>query len=346
MSDKTLTDYEITPLGDNPKTNFHQTKIDIEQFAANQLIEYSGVIGNMAALYPVAQHATEFPGVPIHDFTTPVAPIAGNAAAAAVSIYNAAIKEKAEHAKAQVALKNVIIIAFGKDNLASLSDPRTGLRNVSVETIFQFGITKFGTLTKADLAGILHNLTVPMTQKQSFDKLAGDHINWHNQALAARNIISEYEKISYLKAAFSHRADYMKAYDRYMEINPLLVNQTFAGLRAYVELQAPNMTTASDLYARAATKTIDEDVFCHPAFIAMAAQMKDINEKLARLSNKGGGKGKEKNSYSFYCYVHGYNNSHAGHDCKVMKGDTTQYTNDKTQAKKHTEVTNGSTKNM
>lgn len=346
---ETMTDYQITPLGTNPKLKFQRFKIDVEQYAQNQLIEHSPEIGNMAALYPAAAYATQFPAVTMINWAAPIDPIGvvGAQNAAAVQIFNNATKMKADYAKAQVALKNIIVTAMGSDNLASLFDPLTGLRSVSVETIFQFAIRKFGTLSKSDLDSILHNLTVPITKSQSFDKLASDHLQWHNQAAAAGNPISQHEKVRCLRIAIQHRPEILKAYTDYMVANPLLANQNFASLCEYIELQAPNMImTASEIgYANSAEKSImtSDEVMNHPLYTAMAAQIKTMSEKLNAITNESG---ENKKKSKFYCYKHGYNNTHAGNKCKVMANDTVEYTDAKVKAKNHNEVAGGNSKNM
>jgi len=281
------------------------------------------------------------PGLPIRP-----ANLANNAAAPAVALYNRESERYVSLMECISNLKQLFLASIGKDLTRLVADPIHGTRNSTVLAMLTILRPIYGTPTATTISQWLHELTQPLSSTDTFSNLLSSHRGIHDNLARAGQPLSEYELITKLSQAVSTYPGYTDCIKNYKIAHPVLANQTFANLGAYVVLQAPNLSTGTLGYSAAAV-TLEQ------VTAMISAESKKAYAQGVQDGSRGRAQGpprRDGHNNRFvagtmrrYCYLHGYV-THSGPDCHEMKLDPSTYTTVKVTAKDH--LTGGSKRNL
>lgn len=342
----TITMFNTTLLLD-PMANWHLFYQDVldaystrgRAFYDNGLIhmvcsdaEWSSLPGNEPVadangdLQPVPR-----PGPPLRPGTLP-----NNAAASAVALYNRESERYISLMDGISQLKQMFLASIGRDLVRIVADPVHGTRHITVFTMLNILRPIYGTPTAKTISGWLQVLSNPMSATETFSTLLSTHRGIHDNLARAGQPLSEFEMTSKISQSVSNFPEYSECIRNYKIANPLLANQTFAALGAYVVVQSPNLTAAALGYSAAAV-TVDQvaAMISAESKKAYAQGLQDgaSNRNRALTARKDGNR-RAPFSGRPYCYLHGYV-SHSGQECNEMKLDTTTFSAIKVNAKDH-----------
>jgi hypothetical protein len=234
-------------------------------------------------------------------------------------------------ALAQLTRKTVNTLA--SDDISFLSDPDYGMINVVMRDLFAHMATKYGVLNQADFNLIFEKLDTAKSPTQDYSVLAELHRDLHSLLAGAGQISTEYNKTKYLADALKHDPAGLYAIEIFYRNFPAIPDRTFEDLVEILTLHAPTFipTTSTLGYSNAMSTTASASAA--PIDAAGHAQIIAKHQKeLAALNKKNGVVPRPRSSpkttgHNKYCYVHGYQKSHIGADCNVLKANAQkQYT--------------------
>lgn len=283
------------------------------------------------------------PGLPIRP-----APLANNAAAPAVALYNREVERYVSLMDCISDLKQIFLSSIGKDLTRLVAEPIHGTRNLTVFLMLNILRPIYGTPTATTISLWLNELSQPMAATDYFSNLLSTHRGIHDNLARAGQPLSEYEMIQKLAQAVSTYPGHTECIKNYKIANPALANQTFANLGAYVVLQAPNLTTGNLGYSAAAV-TLEQVAMMISAESkkAYAQGLQDGSASRSHVQIPHRKDGNHNRSMvgtaRRYCYLHGYG-THSGPECHEMKLAVNTYPPVKVNAKDH--LSGGSRRNL
>ena len=282
---------------------------------------------------------------PVFDITTAIAIPAPNASNALVKFWETAIKDRTSINEALQLLTQRMILSMPPSDISELSDPTWGMLSVTLQQMYVHCKLKYSVLNATDFDTIFQRLNLPKATTEDYPALAERHRDLHAVCLNARQPLSELEKCRYYKTSLQHDPAGFTASQHYIQLTPLLSNQTFTQLVAHVALHAPNYApTAATLgYATASAATsINPAASARPSptEAALATQVAQLQRDLAALRKSAPGRpssgsatvarkinprnGSTTPNPMLYCHSHGYG-YHLGANCKNMQANPTQY---------------------
>jgi hypothetical protein len=272
--------------------------------------------------------------LPRYDFLTPPPPLAGNAANAAVKEREIQVLNKAAISRAYYKLRAKYVNSIPAEDISELSIPIYGISCRSFREIHAHITNKYSVLTPADFLIIHARLRRPKTAVQSFAEVASIHRELHETMALARQPLSELDKCNFYTEAIENDPSGDYATQLYTQLQPFLLQRTFAALVAHVTMHAPNHTATarsmklSAAFAAQSERTPDtiSSAFAVSstdiaALTAEIAQLRKTNQELRGVKGPRTGKSRPK----FYCWVHGAT-FHSGDRCTVMLADPSKYT--------------------
>jgi len=269
-----------------------------------------------------------------YDHQTPIPIPANNASAIAVKIYDINITNRKEILKTLAQLTRKVINTLASDDISVLSIGDEGMMNVTLREIFAHMEAKYGVLNQADFDKIFEKLVATKSPTQDYSVLAELHRDLHNLLARAGQISTEYHKTKYLADALQHDPAGLYAIEIFYRSFPAIPDRNYEDLVEILLLHAPTfITTNSTLgYSNAMSITATASALAAPMDAAGHAQIIAKHQReLAALNKKNGvaprSRSSSKPAGQKYCYIHGYQKSHIGVDCNVLKANAQkQYT--------------------
>jgi hypothetical protein len=318
--------------------NYHKFRLELISYASSQCNEITGPTGLLAWTFSAAQWAA-IPGnsvinaqgnvvvEAIFDIITAIDEPAGNAANAAVKIFELRRGDRNTIKRALQVLKTRCIHSMPTSDLSTLSDPQLGMMMVTNAEIFAHFEATHSVLNEDDVVLIFLRLSAPKQPTHDYATLAEIHRDLHALLAAAGQPMNEYTKTTYFTKALEDDPQGRKAAMIFVREHPLMAGRTFVALVATVILHAPTIviTTASLGYANASSVTTPASAaYAAPTDEAGMAQLIATTQKnLAALKKKNGTSAapapRPPAGPLQYCYKHGYTSTHSGSVCKFMK---------------------------
>jgi len=268
-----------------------------------------------------------------YDVVTAIPVPANNATAITVKVFDMTTSNRREVLRALAQLTRKTVNTLASDDISFLSDPDYGMINVVMRDLFTHMATKYGVLNQADFNLIFEKLDTAKSPTQDYSVLAELHRDLHSLLAGAGQISTEYNKTKYLADALKHDPAGLYAIEIFYRNFPAIPDRTFEDLVEILTLHAPTFipTTSTLGYSNALSTTAS--ALAAPIDAAGHAQIIAKHQKeLAALNKKNGVVPRPRSSpkttgHNKYCYVHGYQKSHIGADCNVLKANAQkQYT--------------------
>lgn len=337
-----------TDLKTNPRLVYPKYRAEVISWASNRCNEITGPTGLLAWLLSPVEWAS-FPAnrtmvagvlviAPIFDILTEIEVPANNAANAVMKMYEITRNERAAIVQGLQDMKNNQIDTMPACDISEMSDVFFGMTSVTNAEIFAHLRAAYSELDQNDYSIIYSRLQAAKLPTEDYKTLAETHRDLHALLASSGQPSTELAKTNYFMEAL--RSDYAghEACREFVRAHPQVATRTFVNLVATVLLHAPTSvpTTAALGYSNAQTTT--SVAFAAPLAptteAALVAHIAESQRKLSAMRRTGGSTpaAAPKTSTSApgggplkYCYKHGYQRSHLGADCFVLKRDTHLY---------------------
>ena len=163
---------------------------------------------------------------------------------------------------------------------------------------------------------------------QEYSALAELHRDLHSLLAGAGQVSTEYSKTQYLLQALQNDPAGKYAIEIFLRTFPAIPDRTFEDLVGILILHAPTFipTTSALGYSNAIAITGTLSAMAAPLDAAGLAQLISKHQKELSAMNKKNGvprpRSAPKPAGQKYCCIHGYQKSHTGADCNVLKAST------------------------
>jgi len=267
-----------------------------------------------------------------YDILTPIAVPPDGASAIAVKVYDMSTSDKKEVLKNLAAVTRKLINSLAPDDISELSDELYGMMNVTLRQLFFHLENKYGVLNQADFDKIFEQLQTLKSPTQEYSALAELHRDLHALLAAAGQVSTEYSKTQYLLQALQNDPAGKYAIEIFLRNFPAIPDRTFEDLVGIVILHAPTFIATNSTLGYSNAMATTASALAAPIDAAGHAQIIAKHQKeLAALNKKNGvaprPRSSPKTAGNKYCYIHGYQKSHIGADCNVLKANAQkQYT--------------------
>lgn len=145
---------------------------------------------------------------------------------------------------------------------------------------------------------------------------------------AHRQQLSENQRLEAFLDSYKNSPPVLKAWDEYCVLNPLLANQNLTDALAYIKLQEPNIlgrlkpadigfSPLAGAASGAPTASAPEPIAAAVVPMYTQAQMDRAVEE-ARTQQRPVSSRPPKDFRASYCWLHGYQRSHNGHECRQI----------------------------
>lgn len=348
-------------LAENPTENYVEWSKSVRQLFASLMTDHFPY-GLLHLVVPDA----EFRAYPLNfDLTDPAnpvpidppnptlpGPLAGNASAAGVYNHKEAKELYAQYTKFSAFGRLRLLESIGADIREELTDPASGSTiRATTAQIMEHTRTHYGTLTAEDIRQMRDSLREPISAQDvgTFLTFSVKFKNTVGKLAAAGQPLSQFDQLDYFFGAIMGQPGIADSAHDYVKANPILANRNLNNIIIFVRSQLANATASSLGYAGAAKGSITQQQStptpspCNIPFagLTIAEVTKVIDSVLdKRLGTSSHTAGKQQQA-KYYCYCHGYNNSHLGRDCNKMKADSTLYLPAMLNAKTPTQVPGG-----
>jgi hypothetical protein len=265
-----------------------------------------------------------------YDIVTAIAVPPNNASAITVKVYDMAISDKKEVLKNIAAITRKFINSLAPDDISELSDELYGMMNVTLRQLFLHTEAKYGVLNQSDFDQIFEKLQTLKSPTQEYSALAELHRDLHSLLAGAGQVSTEYSKTQYLLQALQNDPAGKYAIEIFLRTFPAIPDRTFEDLVGILILHAPTFipTTSALGYSNAMAITGTSSAMAAPLDAAGLAQLISKHQKELSAMNKKNGvprpRSAPKPAGQKYCYIHGYQKSHTGADCNVLKANAQQ----------------------
>lgn len=235
---------------------------------------------------------------------------------ALIAVHASAKKDFERDVSETEKLRNIIVESIGEHNARACAHPLTGMRRVTVQHLMTYMRDTFEKTT----AETVNKLTVKLSHSMSSEDTLVVYLSKFNSICNSLQRIghpvSDFDMVKNLEIGLRSNAAAVEAIKDYKKAHPLLSQQSFASLKAYLILHTPNnMTVTTAGYANAATASLTvKDV----ELLIEKAMGRASRDKQPGSANKI----KTVTSKHKYCWRHGYT-YHDGSECTTMKNDTT-----------------------
>ena len=342
----------------DPTLHWHKFHKELITFAGSlvpSIIPSSGVMFAVVPLpiyeaYPgnlVANAAGVLVPRPIYDLITPQPACPQNATNAQIKIHENIRTNTVLVQDAVALIKGRLVVSLPDADRSHLDHPVFGLMNHTCIDLYVHLHGRYGTLEQADFTVIFDRLKALKSPTQDYAALAEVHRDLHALLHSAGHPSTEYAKTTAFMDAL--REDYQghAAVAIYVQNHPQISARNFNDLVNTVILQAPTIvpTNVTLGYSSAMSTSSATSAFAAPTdAVALAQQISKAQRDLAALLKRQRGPSTAPTtaappplggSAPKYCHKHGYQKSHAGTDCLVMKGNPAQYTVQHLSAKDH-----------
>ena len=268
-----------------------------------------------------------------YDVVTVIPVPANNASAITVKVYDISTTNQREVLRSLAQLTRKTVNTLASDDISFLSDPDYGMINVVMRDLFAHMANKYGVLNQSDFNLIFEKLDTVKTPTQDFSVLAELHRDLHGLLASAGQVSTEYLKTKYLADALKHDPAGLYAIEIFYRSFPAIPDRTFEDLVEILTLHAPTFIATNSTLGYSNAMATTASALAAPLMDAAGhAQIIAKHQKeLAALNKKNGvaprPRSSPKTTGHKYCYVHGYQKSHIGADCNVLKANAQkQYT--------------------
>ena len=202
--------------------------------------------------------------------------------------------------------------------------------NVTLRQLFLHTEAKYGVLNQSDFDQIFEKLQTLKSPTQEYSALAELHRDLHSLLAGAGQVSTEYSKTQYLLQALQNDPAGKYAIEIFLRTFPAIPDRTFEDLVGILILHAPTFipTTSALGYSNAMAITGTLSAMAAPLDAAGLAQLISKHQKELSAMNKKNGvprpRSAPKPAGQKYCYIHGYQKSHTGADCNVLKANAQQ----------------------
>jgi hypothetical protein len=223
-------------------------------------------------------------------------------------------------------------------DVSEMSDVLFGMTSVTNAEIFAHLRAAYSELDQNDYSIIYSRLQSAKLPTEDYKTLAETHRDLHALLASSGQPSTELAKTNYFMEAL--KSDYAghEACREFVRAHPQVATRTFANLVATVFLHAPTSVPTTSAFGYTNAQTTTSVAFAAPIAptteAALVAHIAESQRKLSAMRRTGSsapaaapkaatpapGGGPLK-----YCYKHGYQRSHAGADCFVLKRDTQLY---------------------
>ena len=230
-------------------------------------------------------------------------------------------------------LKEEIITSIGTVNLSFIQHPLTGTMNATPSSILHNMSQLYNVLSSTSIKDLQDKLNTPMSSSETFLEFNATFQTTILTLHHANQPVSSFNQIQALTFATSTNSHITAAIQSYIIEHPRVSDRHITTLISHIILHAPaSLTSGSQGYANSAIPPLTRaDV----AAMIKAAHTKGVQEG-KNMNNNNNNRNSNRNAHNTptrppnqpkyatkYCFVHGYNFSHIGTECKVMANDPT-----------------------
>lgn len=282
-----------------------------------------------------------------YDIDTIIEAPAAAATSVTVKLYEISLSDRKIVYRCLAYLTQKFINSFAPDDISELSDAVYGMMNVTLRECYVHSEAKYGRLDQSDFDKIFETLQSPKLATQDFAALADIHRDMHQLLASSNQVSTEYTKTQYFMQAIKDDPAGRYATEIFLQRFPYIPDRRFDDLFSMVVMHAPTYiaTNVSLGYSNALSTVPVASAFAAPTdAVTLAQQISKTQRDLAALLKRQRGTSTVPPSATpqpvggsvlKYCHKHGYQKSHGGTDCLVMKGNPTQYTAQYLSAKDH-----------
>ena len=267
-----------------------------------------------------------------YDVLNPIPIPANNVSAIAVKVYDITTTNQRDVLKALANFTRKTVNTLASDDISLLSDPDLGMMNVTLREMFAHLENKYGVLNQSDFNLIFERLETAKAPTQDYSVLAELHRDLHSLLAGAGQVSTEYNKTKYLADALKHDPAGLYAIEIFYRSFPAIPDRLFVDLVEIINLHAPTFIATNSTLGYSNAMATTASALAAPIDAAGHAQIIAKHQKeLAALNKKNGvaprSRPSSKSAGNKYCYIHGYQKSHIGADCNVLKANAQkQYT--------------------
>lgn len=281
-------------LGHNPTIQFQKWWIQLQEFISVQCNQHLGPRGFLNINYHLTdeEYAALPPnldaaGAPIIPNVRPIFqthPLAGNAG------QMAALKQentKAIDINLGIAkIRSFAIRSAGSEVTDEISDPASGLTNVTFHQLLHHVKSTYGVLTAADVSVLRDSLL----KWDSARTVKGNLLHFQQTHLTLSNAgypLNEDTKIANLSQATRSNMAIQEIFKLYRIDQPVLLLQTYDALKAKIVLHEPGFTATQAGYAAANAASALAATTMQADFEAkLAAQAKDFRKQMSEMKSQ------------------------------------------------------------
>jgi hypothetical protein len=339
-----------TDLKTNPRLVYQKYRAEVISWASNRCNEITGPSGLLAWVLTPAEWAafppnrTVVAGVlviaPIFDILTPIEIPPNNATNAVMKIYEISKNDRAAIVQTLQTMKMKQIHTMPVCDISEMSDVVFGMTSVNNAQIFAHLHGAYSELDQNDYSIIYSRLQSVKLPTEDYKTLAETHRDLHVLLATSGQPSTELAKTNYFMEAL--KTDYAghEACREFIRAHPQVATRTFVDLVATVLLHAPTAVPTTSAFGYSNAQTTTSIASAAPLVptteAALVAHIAESQRKLSAMRRTGGSAPAQApvpkpanpaigGQPIKYCYKHGYQRSHAGADCFVLKRDTHLY---------------------
>jgi hypothetical protein len=237
---------------------------------------------------------------------------AANASAMAWNIYQEDRNNFEKQLSATALAVGTIVDSLGPTALALIVNPDTSRYSSNLRVILSSLDAQYRAITRQELQQARSTLATRYNRTSDFKTHLTVHRQTHATYVAAKQHLSENDKVTFLVESMEHDPEANAAILHYFNTVPDMTNQKFDDLAKAIQANLANRSNSSVSEFAGATAPYKSSSDMH-------AQIDELTRQVAHLSRivAEGIPNRQVSTTKRYCWTHGPNSSHEGKDCKT-----------------------------
>jgi hypothetical protein len=317
-----LETYKDFNFSDSPREKLRRLKGILEQISNSVWVNYE-TLDKVGATLTDEEWNTRHPPTPPEvvggnptPFPRPIPvepePIANNASKAAIEKYKEELAKYRSYQQSIHLFRTSMLKLIGAEIVEEMEaqHPQAiyGIKSLSNAQILQYLNDQYGTLTVQDILNLQEAAKVPIASYDEFRKNSTVTVRNYNILQNANQSVNEVTKIQHMRAALSTFPAGIKCADAYLQ-STTLVKQSLAELIQYMNKNLPTFIQTSSTAIEAG----------YVGKMVTAEQNKETSVAARSDPLKRTTTDQQRSRTNQYCFVCGYNRTHAGIECRYLK---------------------------
>ena len=263
--------------------------------------------------------------------------LAAEATTAQREVYKIRMETYATYCTADSRLKRALIKAIGSSAQIAIGDPQHGLQRMTLRQIVQALFNLYGILTPPEIDSLLTQIAAPFSSTYFLDEESSSRQRMYAMLADAYQPIPEYLKVQHFMHSVVNLPGANDLTRQYLLTHPDTIQRTYASISNYFKRHlTPPLTTSAAGYA-GSVSVVQSPELAPNVQTWLESRIAAAVASVSIPAPKPKGKGQIK-ATSQYCFVHGYQNSHSGRDCRVMASQPEAYSAAARHARSHDQI--------